>query len=356
MHGNDAKTLLVTGGNAGLGFETAKAVLRANDGWHLLVTARDPAKGAAAVERLRRETGDARVEAAPLDLASLASVRRLAADLGLRLAAGELPPLRGVVANAGLRVTAGTTFTLDGFETTFGVNHLGHFLLLNLLVPRLSAPARIVTVGSGTHEPDNRLARLMGMPAPRWRPAEALAHPDRFPDPAERGESSATIGRRRYGTAKLAQIIATYELARRLDAAGVATPARPIVANVFDPGLMPGSGLARDAGPIQRWAWRRLLPALRVLPGVSSTARSGPLLARLLLDPAFEGVTGRYVDEGRERPSSPFTYDRAAAAALWDGSADLVGLAPQERWWSSATPRIAPPAAPDLAPVPIAVA
>lgn len=328
---DEAKTVVITGGNAGLGYETAKTIAAAGDGWHVLVAGRDPAKTGAAVRRLVAETGNARIEAMTLDLASLASVRRFATALGARLAAGALPPLRAVVCNAGIQVIRGTTATEDGYETTFGVNHLGHFLLVNLLLPHLTAPARVVFVSSEVHDAANRGARLFGVPAPRWRSPQALAWPDRFPDPAERGESAAVVGRRRYATSKLATLYAAYELARRLPIAGRDAPDPPITVNVFDPGLMPGSGLAREAGPVGRFLWRRVMPALRfVVPGVSSTGRSGKALARLVLDPALAGVTGRYFAEFRERPSSRESHDEATAAALWEASTALVGLAPAE--------------------------
>ncbi|CAA9578754.1 MAG: Oxidoreductase, short-chain dehydrogenase/reductase family [uncultured Thermomicrobiales bacterium] len=328
---DEAKMVVITGGNAGLGYETAKTIAAAGDDWHVLVAGRDPAKTGEAVRRLVAETGHHRIEGMTLDLASLASVRRFAAALDVRLAGGELPPLRAVVCNAGIQVVRGMTATEDGYETTFGVNHLGHFLLVNLLLPRLTVPARIVFVGSGTHDPANRLARLTGMPAPRWRDPEALARPDRFPDPAERGEGAATVGRRRYTTSKLATIYAAYELSRRLQAARDGAIGAPVTVNVFDPGLMPGSGLARDAGPVARFLWHRVLPAMRfVVPGVSSTRRSGRALARLVLDPTLAAVTGRYFAGLRDQPSSPESYDEANAAALWEASAALVALAPAD--------------------------
>jgi NAD(P)-dependent dehydrogenase (short-subunit alcohol dehydrogenase family) len=254
--------------------------------------------------------------------------------IGARLAHGTLPPLHALVLNAGLQVLSGTTYTEDGFETTFGVNHLGHFLLVNLLLPRLTAPARVVFVGSGTHYSELRVAwlsRLTGVPAPRWRGADASAWPERFPDPAEATDSAAVVGRRRYATSKLVVLYDAYELCRRLAAANVGEPTAPVTVNVFDPGLMPGSGLARDATAVELFLWRHVLPALRfVVPGVSSTGRSGKALARLVLDPALAGVTGRYFVGMQQRPSSQESYDDAKATELWEASAALVALTPAD--------------------------
>jgi NAD(P)-dependent dehydrogenase (short-subunit alcohol dehydrogenase family) len=156
-----------------------------------------------------------------LDLASLASVRAFA-----QVCAGRnLPPLRGVVLNAGLQFVKGTTFTQDGFEATFGVNHLGHFLLASLLLPQISAPARIVFVSSGTHDPD----QWSGMPAPQLQDAVSLAYPK---EDAAVADSIQKAGQRRYTTSKLCNVLCTYELARRLEASGQAIkvnalPSRP---------------------------------------------------------------------------------------------------------------------------------
>ena len=139
---------------------------------------RDPARARGAVERLLQGIAaggsPVRVETMPLDLASLTSVRAFTRELGRRLDAGELPPLHALVCNAGVQAGAKKTFTTDGFETTFGVNHLGHFLLVNLLLPRLRPPARVVVVASGVHDP----AQKTGMPDAVWNDPAALAQGD----------------------------------------------------------------------------------------------------------------------------------------------------------------------------------
>lgn len=266
-----------------------------------------------------------------LDLASLSSVRGFAEEFAAR---EDLPPLRAVILNAGLQVVSGTTYTEDGFETTFGVNHLGHFLLVNLLLREMSAPARVVYVSSGTHDPKQR----SGMPEPRYRSLAALVHPDEHPDPAEEGEGPGTVGRRRYTTSKLFNVYATYELDRHLRAEGLSTTAAPITVNAFDPGLMPGSGLARDYGRLQRFVWKTIMPVLTLLlRNVNTTAKSGEALARLVLDPKLEGVSGRYFEGEKEIRSSELSYDRGNAAELWEMSTGLVHLRPEETSLRSAS-------------------
>lgn len=321
------RVVIITGGNAGLGYECAKAI-SLDSGWHVVLAVRSLEKGERAAREISEETGNHNVEAMALDLASLTSVRSFGDKLAAR---GDLPPLRAVVCNAGLQVVSGTSYTEDGFETTFGVNHLGHFLLVNLLLKRMVVPARVVFVSSGTHDPKRRT----GMPAPRYRGAKALAYPDRYPDPKEEGDTPGMIGRRRYTASKLCNAMCAYELDRRLGVEGLSTPEDPIDANAFDPGAMPKTGLARDWGLLGRFVWNGLLPPLvpilhRLGVPFSTAEASGEALAHLVTEPSLEGVSGRYFEIGEEGRSSEESYDRGKAAELWETSATLVGLRPEE--------------------------
>ncbi|MFI1913076.1 SDR family NAD(P)-dependent oxidoreductase [Nocardia sp. NPDC020380] len=300
------RTVLITGGTGSLGFRAAEAILAADDGWQVLVTGR----GSAAVEAAARRLG-AHAAGAVLDLGSLAEVRRFAAGLP-RLG---LPPLHAVVCNAGIQIPSGLRWTADGFEETFGVNHLAHFLLVRELLPQLPAPGRIVFVASDTHDP----RKPTGMPDPEYTSAQELAHP------VEDAADGSSAGRRRYTTSKLCNVLTTYELARRLDTPGQAPR---ITVNAFDPGLMPGTGLARDYPGVLAFGWRYLMPALTVVPGLNwhTPRRSGASLARLVLDPALADVTGRYFSGRREIPSSADSYDLAKAEDLWNTSSELAGV------------------------------
>ncbi|WP_052424017.1 SDR family NAD(P)-dependent oxidoreductase [Nonomuraea candida] len=295
-------TVLITGGTGGLGYETAGRLAAARPGWTVLITGRDARRADDAARRLSAGSGG-HVVGARLDLASLAEVRAFAAELPGR----GLPPLRGIVCNAGTQVVRGITYTEDGFETTFAVNHLAHFLLVNLLLPAVAGEARIVFVASDTHDP----ARRTGMPAPRWAAPAELARSPRGESPRE--------GRRRYTTSKLCNVLTAYELARR----------RPdLRVNAFDPGLMPGTGLARDYSRLHLLAWRHVLPALALLPGlgVRTAGRSGAALAALVAAPRFAAVTGAYFSGLRAVRSSEASYSPELAADLWRGSAELAGL------------------------------
>lgn len=295
------RTAVITGANSGLGLECARALLASDETWHVVLAVRDPARGAAAVADL---AAPQRCTVLPLNLASL----RSACSFGGRLRDAGLPPLHAVVCNAGLQVPDGTRFTEDGVEMTFGVNHLGHFALMQGLVGQLARPARVVVVSSGTHDPK----KITGMPHPNYSSAEVLAHP-----PSDADE--APDGRRRYTTSKLCNLLFAYELDRRLGQG-----ADGITVTAFDPGLMPGSGLARDYSPLQKFAWRYVFPALRVLPNVNGTRTSGRRLAAFAHDPAFDGASGTYFEGTKAIRSSVESYDENKARDLWETSERLV--------------------------------
>jgi NAD(P)-dependent dehydrogenase (short-subunit alcohol dehydrogenase family) len=267
------RTVIVTGGTSGLGRECARS-LAADPGIHVVITGRDLARTQAAA-------ADIGARPMVLDLASLASVRTFTEEL---VGAG-LPPLRALVCNAGLQFTR-RAFTEDKVEATFGINHLGHLALVEGLVPFLNAPGRIVFVSSGTHDP----AKRTGMP----HPLEASAYQLAYPPTGAGGDSPGKDGRRRYATSKLANVRAAYALASHLEGRG-------ITVNAFDPGLMPGTGLARDAGPLLRALFATVARGLVVLPGVNTPARSGAVLAGLVTNPDLGTTTGTYFAGARPK-------------------------------------------------------
>jgi light-dependent protochlorophyllide reductase len=301
-----ANTVLITGGNSGIGLECARELAR--EGWQVLIASRNRRASEAAA---RGMTGQ--VEALDLDLASRDSVRALVNDVAARGL-----PLRALVCNSGLQFNAGPRLSADGYELTFAVNHLGHFLLANLLLDTLAAnaPARIVVVSSGVHDP----AMRTGMPRPSIVDLDVLAatggsKPDGF------------NGRLAYVNSKLCNLWFAYELARRCAGRG-------ITVNAWEPGLVPGSGLARDYPAALRWIWNWVLPGLAAglspfLPSISTASRSGRDLARMVTDPALAKTTGKYFPSHTrwaETPSSDESYDRERGAALWQASERMSRL------------------------------
>jgi NAD(P)-dependent dehydrogenase (short-subunit alcohol dehydrogenase family) len=303
-----AKTLIVTGGNSGLGFECASALAK-DMSVLVIIACRNVQQGEQAAQRMRDAGGNARV--LPLDLAKQASVHAFVEAFRK----GQFPPLAGVVCNAGGQNIAAPTKTEEGYETTFAVNHLGHYLLTRLLLPDLASGARITFVSSGTHDPKQKT----GMPEPRYITAEALAH-DFGPSPK--------AGRRRYTTSKLCNVYCTYEYARRF-AASLDPRLRSLRVNAFDPGLMPATGLARTYSAPLRFVARYTLPALSLfVSNIHSPATSGRRLA--LLASGGEGsATGKYFSDGREIQSSAESYDTQNALDLWNTSAEMTSLPPE---------------------------
>lgn len=317
------QVVLVTGGNSGIGFECARKIAR--DQLGVIIASRDRAASADAVQRITRETGNDAVSEMGLDLGSLAAVRDFAAELAARNVA-----LHAVVCNAGLQFGGkAPRLTADGFESTFAVNHLGHFLLVNLLLRRLlaNAPARIVVVASGVHDP----AQRTGMPHPDIRDLDTLAA-------TGNPERNGFNGRLAYTNSKLCNVWFTYELARRIEAAGVTGKERPLSVNAFDPGLVPGSGLAREYPPALRFIWLRILPAVarvatRLTPSINPADKAGGALARLVLDPGLARISGKYFPSHArwgEAQSSHASYDTDRAAELWDASVRMTKLTADE--------------------------
>jgi NAD(P)-dependent dehydrogenase (short-subunit alcohol dehydrogenase family) len=314
--------VLLTGGNSGIGFECARRLARA--GWHVLIASRDREASARAVRTIERESGEGGASELGLDLASQVSVRAVANEIESRDV-----PLRALVCNAGLQMNRGPILSPEGFEITFAVNHLGHFLLTNLLLAQLAenGPARIVVVASGVHDP----GLTTGMPKPDITTLETLA--------ATGGpRADAFDGRMAYVNSKLCNLWFAYELARRVEAAALSTAERPLTVNAYEPGLVPGSGLARDYPPALRLLWNVVFPGIAravspFVPAINSAPKSGGAMAQMLLDPERGEVTGRYFPSHtrwREGASSEASYEIERARELWEASVRMTGLTADE--------------------------
>jgi retinol dehydrogenase-12 len=280
------KVCLVTGATSGIGLVTACELAR--QGARVLLVGRNPAKCADTVEQIRARTGNRDVEGLLADLSSQQQIRDLAHQVGERY-----PRLDVLINNAG-GMWLKREVSVDGLEMTFAVNHLAYFLLTHLLLDTLqaSAPARIVNVASNAH----RKATLD------------------FDDlQAERHYG----GWQAYCRSKLANLLFTYELARRLAGTG-------ITCNALHPGWV-ATGFARNNG----WRGRLFQLASRCLAiSPEKGARTVLYLARA---PEVKAITGQYFVRERAVPSSAASYDEAAAKRLWQISLALTDVSPAAR-------------------------
>ena len=302
------RNYIVTGANSGIGWETARQLAR--QGATVAMACRRVPEGERAAAAIRAELPQAQLEVLPLDLADLASVRAFATQF-----MQDHAHLHGLVNNAGV-MNPPLGRTRDGFETQFGTNHLGHFLLTELLTGLLkaSAPARVVMLSSLFH------VEAMGRPG--------AIH---FDDPNY--HRRRYDGWEAYAQSKLANLLHARELARRLQGTGVT------VASV-NPGFVE-TNLLKLSVP----GWLRqavVLPALRLVAGMLTPWEGVQTTLHVLLAPEVEGQSGAYFSQKaryRDRASrpggwplhspSPLAHDDAVAERLWQLSAELVGFPPK---------------------------
>jgi retinol dehydrogenase 14 len=272
-------TVLVTGGTGGIGRATAMSL--AMMGAHLGITGRDRGRAEEAAAEIRAASGGL-VDVFVADLSSQSEVRRLADEVL------QTYPLLDVLVNNVGGYWNTRHVTADGLERTFALNYLAPFLLTNLLLDRLkqSAPARVVTVASNAHT----TGRID------------------FDD--LQGERSYS-GSRAYSQSKLGNVLFTYELARRLAASTV-------TANALHPGVVNTSFGAEDPGGVQRL----FVPFVR--PFLKTPEQGAATSIHLASSPDLDQVTGRYFANSKPKRSSKASYDQAAAARLWQVSAELV--------------------------------
>ena len=288
------RVAMITGGNSGIGFATVRKL--AEKGFVVILASRNQKKSAQAIERVQASNPNAQIESIPLDLASFASVRQCVSEFQLK---GY--PLHVLINNAGGSVPGKqASFTEDGFELTFGTNHLGHFLLTYLLLEDLkrSAPARVITVSSELHNPDHA-----GGPAPDFDyenlKGEKDYHPQIF-----------------YRNSKLANMWFAYELQRRLAGTGVTS-------NAVCPGFVPAAIAARRKSPLARFFYAQIMSRMPFARSLEQASSSYLVAATA---PNLEGIGGKFIVDGKEKRSSDESYDEEKARHLWEVSWVWCGL------------------------------
>ncbi len=276
----NGRVCLVTGGNSGIGKATALGLAKL--GASVVIVSRDRAKGEAAVAEIRSKSGNQHVELLVADLSSLQSVRELARDF-----VAKHQQLHVLVNNAGIFLPK-RVVTVDGLETTFATNHLGHFLLTMLLLDTIkaSAPSRIINVTSSAHYGSKiDFEDLQG----------------------EKGYS----GYGAYGQSKLANILFTYELAKRLQGTGVTV-------NCLHPGVV-RTGFGKDEGGLMAVGVKVAAPFMM------SPEKAARAVVWLASTPELEHVTGKFFSKSKEERSSRESYDVETARRLWEVSEELIG-------------------------------
>ena len=277
------KTVLITGGTGGIGKATAVGL--ASMGARVGITGRDRTRAERAATDIKAESGNPAVDVFVADLSSQGEIRRMADEV-----LSAYPRLDVLVNNVG-GFWAHRHVTSDGLEHTFALNHLAPFLLTSLLLERLitSAPARVVTVASG---------------------AQSMGKIDFGDLMGERDYS----GQRAYNQSKLANVMFTYELARRLEASRV-------TATALHPGMTNTAFSAEDPA-------RAMAPVVFVArPFMRSAKKGAETVVYLASSSAVEGVTGSYYANRKAKKSNQSSYDREVTGRLWQVSANLVGVA-----------------------------
>jgi len=277
----DGKTCVVTGATSGIGRVSARAL--AEKGATLVVVGRNEEKCRHTVREIREATGNKDVEYLLADLSIQQQVRQLAEQIRVRYDSLDV-----LVNNAGAIFTSRQE-TDDGLEKTFALNHLSYFYLSNLLIDKLKecAPSRIVNVASGAHR----------------------GHQIDFDDLArQQGYRSQQV----YGESKLANILFTYELARRLEGSGVTV-------NALHPGFV-ASNFGTNNGPLVTWFMKFLHLFGR------SPEEGAETVIYLASSPEVEAVSGKYYMDKEPVKSSPESYDRESALKLWEISMEITGL------------------------------
>ncbi len=288
----NGKICMITGATSGMGQITARSL--AGRCATVIIVGRNPGKCAATVNRIRQQTGNQSVEFMVADLSSQKDISQLAQQFK-----SKYPRLDVLVNNAGAWIVS-CQESIDGIEMTFALNHLGYFMLTNLLIDTLkaSAPARIINISSYGHK----------------------AGQINFDDLQFQQKYN---GMQAYRQSKLANVLFTYECARRLAGTGVTV-------NAVNPGLVATNFGLNNIGLSNgrvRDHLTRLYHFLAVNTHVEISAAQGAQTAiYLATSPDVETVTGKYFEKQVAVPSSPLSYDEEVARRLWQISAEMTGL------------------------------
>jgi NAD(P)-dependent dehydrogenase (short-subunit alcohol dehydrogenase family) len=323
MSSTYTSTILITGGTFGIGYQASLAIARQHSSSLIIIASRNDTNSAS--QTINSTLGQKNVTFLPLDLGNLENIRTFATHFSN----SNYPPISHLVLNAVLQFADKEIHkTSDGFETTFGIAHVGHALLFHLLFPLFAPEARVLVTSSGTHDP----AQKTGLPDAKYTSAEEIAHP---PAALVRKEG----GRGRYTTTKLCNVLWTYALARRFEKLSSQSGGkRKLTVVAFDPGLVPGTGLGREARSLEKFLWHRVMPhvlwLIKLVVGsknVHTGPEAGENMAFVVAGERVKGSNGVYFEERGERKSSKESYDEQKQEELWLWTVKTVARDEDER-------------------------
>ena len=289
----DLKTVIITGASSGLGFETTKKLAKNFENYRIILACRNLQKANDKKAEIEKETQNKNLIVMEIDTSSLASVKNFVTNYKN----SSFGKIYSLVCNAGISGANQSVRTKDGFDDVFATNHLGHFLLVNSLLPLMEENGRILIVSSDMHDPPKMMA-----PNFNWIGTEKLAKPDE-----ELSKSSL-----RYSYSKLCNLYFTYELKRRIGN-------KKLSVNAFNPGFMPETGLMGVMSPESINFVKQNMP-----DRVGDLNGSSQALFELITMKDFK-ANGEYFDRSTKTiRSSELSYNEKNAKELWDVSESYV--------------------------------
>ncbi len=271
-------TILITGATQGLGLRIVKNLSLKQD-VNIIMAVRDVDKGNEITGALGKN-----VSAVQLDLSNLRNIKKFINNWNIKL--------DGLINNAGVQFASKNSFTSDGFEETIAVNHLAAFLLTIGMEKHLGN-GRVLFIGSGTHDPRHPLAKMFGFRGAQYTSIAELAAG------SGNAQDISQLNRDRYATSKLLNTITVVEFSRRYST---------FSSFMLDPGLMAGTGLARDHNGIMRFLWRFLMPPVGIfLPDTSSPGRSGRTAGWIMTENNLPFKSGAII-----------SYDKKPSKYIWE--------------------------------------
>ncbi len=306
------KSIIITGANSGIGFECATHLANIAPDKQIILACRNVESGNEAIQKIEQKTGHKHLVCMQIDLASLQSVRDFRNEFSKR----PEPVITALINNAGIAPNIrNTSYTEDGFEITFGTNHLGGFFLTLLMLPYLEKGGSITFTASDTHDPTTNT----GVEPPVYTSGKELAYPEESSEKA-----GMKLGQRRYSTSKLCNVLTTYILHDQL--AG-----EHIRVNAFDPGLTPDTGFTKNFPAPIRFVVNYILPLfIPFKKNMNSAQTSGRRLANLAYAVELQNLDGVYYSDGEVIKSSADSYNKNYQKDLLATSIELTGINPKE--------------------------